>query len=122
MIRRPPRSTRTDTLFPYTTLFRSPGISERQRGRGRWLACQSVPGSDCTIKVSLNADGAAPVRPAVRFLAFEGSRPLTADRSEEHTSELQSLMRISYAVFCLKKKKKNKTIHRNNRLTRRRSN
>src|SRR3546814_2273451 len=80
MIRRPPRSTRTDTLFPYTTLFRSRGGRQqhqearlhRERGAGRAGA------------------GTHPV-----------ARP---ERSEEHTSELQSLMRISYAVFCLKKK------------------
>src|SRR3546814_4861623 len=74
MIRRPPRSTRTDTLSPYTTLFRSRGLHDDvppRRRRGRLLA---------------------------------GSRRVR-DRSEEHTSELQSLMRISYAVFCLKKKK-----------------
>src|SRR3546814_1340343 len=72
MIRRPPRSTRTDTLFPYTTLFRSPP-SARRPG--------SVPGSRSRTP------------------------PAPPYRSEEHTSELQSLMRISYAVFCLKKKK-----------------
>src|SRR3546814_9794597 len=81
MIRRPPRSTRTDTLFPYTTLFRSPG------GRAR-------------IPVIL-----------LFFLPRQSYSPAsrrftTRHRSEEHTSELQSLMRISYAVFCLKKKKK----------------
>src|SRR3546814_7403231 len=82
MIRRPPRSTRTDTLFPYTTLFRS-----------------------------------KPPRPAMAAVRAIGENPLSArwsdivvGRSEEHTSELQSLMRISYAVFCLKKK--NKYIHR----------
>src|SRR3546814_11051251 len=74
MIRRPPRSTRTDTLFPYTTLFRS----------------QLVGGGDVQHVQALNAAGAP------------------ASRSEEHTSELQSLMRISYAVFCLKKKKHKK--------------
>src|SRR3546814_6359899 len=73
MIRRPPRSTRTDTLFPYTTLFRS---ADR-----RWRC----PGSAC---------------------CGTGCRARPGSRSEEHTSELQSLMRISYAVFCLKKKKK----------------
>src|SRR3546814_2527975 len=71
MIRRPPRSTRTDTLFPYTTLFRS---SEREAGH--WI-CQQQQ---------------------------EHAAPSHATRSEEHTSELQSLMRISYAVFCLQKK------------------
>src|SRR3546814_14057367 len=85
MIRRPPRSTRTDTLFPYTTLFRSalPGrVPRRKRGAGP-LARR---------------------HPQLR-LAAPRALPLAA-RSEEHTSELQSLMRISYAVFCLKKKKK----------------
>src|SRR3546814_3481959 len=88
MIRRPPRSTRTDTLFPYTTLFRSgraaahPGayprpLSRHSRARPRGGAGAALAG------------------------------PRTGRRSEEHTSELQSLMRISYAVFCLKKKTKN---------------
>src|SRR3546814_3702608 len=81
MIRRPPRSTRTDTLFPYTTLFRS---RPRFSGQGRKY-----------IMVS-NGD----LKEATR--TYEG---FVALRSEEHTSELQSLMRISYAVFCLKKKK-----------------
>src|SRR3546814_1297768 len=80
MIRRPPRSTRTDTLFPYTTLFRSPA-------RPPCRACRRWRGP----------------RPRYRPI-----RPGEWDRSEEHTSELQSLMRISYAVFCLKKKKKQK--------------
>src|SRR3546814_5669348 len=75
MIRRPPRSTRTDTLFPYTTLFRSGGVAQ---GRG----------------------GRALDRPGPNLARHR--RP--SWRSEEHTSELQSLMRISYAVFCLKKK------------------
>src|SRR3546814_5335209 len=76
MIRRPPRSTRTDTLFPYTTLFRS------RRG-------------------SIRARFSTAATSTARFPMGCG-----AMRSEEHTSELQSLMRISYAVFCLKKKKK----------------
>src|SRR3546814_9822364 len=76
MIRRPPRSTRTDTLFPYTTLFRS----------GMILICFSGE-----PEAFFNADS------PISFV-------LTYHRSEEHTSELQSLMRISYAVFCLKKK------------------
>src|SRR3546814_2411469 len=84
MIRRPPRSTRTDTLFPYTTLFRSsPRDSRRQRRGGcspRFAASRPVP--------------------ACR----ESAPPGTIFRSEEHTSELQSLMRISYAVFCVKNK------------------
>src|SRR3546814_7689175 len=78
MIRSPPRSTRTDTLFPYTTLFRSP------------VSTRTSPG---------NSSGTQAAFPII-------GKPLAArPRSEEHTSELQSLMRISYAVFCLKKKK-----------------
>src|SRR3546814_8107780 len=104
IIRRPPRSTRTDTLFPYTTLFRSdrglpqrhhdaagpvhPGERGRRLRRGRLLS----------LPPRADADR---VRP--RALPLCRQRIL-ADRSEEHTSELQSLMRISYAVFCLKKK------------------
>src|SRR3546814_5225414 len=98
MIRRPPRSTRTDTLFPYTTLFRSE-----------------------TDSAGALIDSAADLRDVARAVAASISpnlliekvkllvtKPATASeviRSEEHTSELQSLMRISYAVFCLKKKK-----------------
>src|SRR3546814_5588892 len=95
MIRRPPRSTRTDTLFPYTTLFRS---SREFRARRR-----------------RDDDGAAGAgardggRDGDRRAAFERGLWRRSCRSEEHTSELQSLMRISYAVFCLKKKK-NRTI------------
>src|SRR3546814_2288935 len=86
MIRRPPRSTRTDTLFPYTTLFRS-----HHRFRTRFHRGRSA-------------------RPALGRGSVGGhTLPATnVVRSEEHTSELQSLMRISYAVFCLKKKKSNK--------------
>src|SRR3546814_5417641 len=91
MIRRPPRSTRTDTLFPYTTLFRSD--SARSRG----------------ISTSLDANGQnrdrhAPSRQNLRAQDARNRRCRDQARSEEHTSELQSLMRISYAVFCLKKK------------------
>src|SRR3546814_1746046 len=89
MIRRPPRSTRTDTLFPYTTLFRS-------------LA--PPPGATA---ISGNCDqpsqSASAIRPE-KITAVHLVRDI-GERSEEHTSELQSLMRISYAVFCLKKKK-----------------
>src|SRR3546814_10928794 len=87
MIRRPPRSTRTDTLFPYTTLFRSPDEPSHPCGRPdrRWPAA-------ATAGVRQHAVGAH-------------LRQCLWLRSEEHTSELQSLMRISYAVFCLKKKK-----------------
>src|SRR3546814_2131076 len=92
MIRRPPRSTRTDTLFPYTTLFRSFTPEKidttcSSNGSGEYWPC---------FKSS--------VRRAPRL------RSLWVERSEEHTSELQSLMRISYAVFCLKKKNKEQVI------------
>src|SRR3546814_10724566 len=120
MIRRPPRSTRTDTLFPYTTLFRSPNLyllcvgggragrtAQRRRtsaislwaqrsghqGQSNWYG---TPSERC-----VNGDN---VR-QVDSYAGERKRHDLAVRSEEHTSELQSLMRISYAVFCLKKKK-----------------
>src|SRR3546814_8640903 len=89
MIRRPPRSTRTDTLFPYTTLFRS---------WIRWANRYSVRGSRSLMTPSGRAG-------FVRALSMARGCPPGAARSEEHTSELQSLMRISYAVFCLKKKK-----------------
>src|SRR3546814_7808191 len=92
MIRRPPRSTRTDTLFPYTTLFRSPA-----RRRDRADREQSVRAGKRQGK------SVGPHRGRGR-----GRRQPLARRSEEHTSELQSLMRISYAVFCLKKKKPTK--------------
>src|SRR3546814_12047182 len=94
MIRRPPRSTRTDTLFPYTTLFRSHWVPA--------FAGMTMVGVEASALHS-QADG---VRQAsVRSRSVRASRPMR--RSEEHTSELQSLMRISYAVFCLKKKKTN---------------
>src|SRR3546814_14861601 len=92
MIRRPPRSTRTDTLFPYTTLFRSVGGAGEQRHRER-RACLCLQ----------------------RHRVRRGRDRHGIRRSEEHTSELQSLMRISYAVFCLKKK--NQTQHNNSGTT-----
>src|SRR3546814_1605934 len=92
MIRRPPRSTRTDTLFPYTTLFRS------ARG-GLMEADDQEQSGDDTGHRHGQPDQAG----GAQVLLDEGR---VADRSEEHTSELQSLMRISYAVFCLKKKTK----------------
>src|SRR3546814_10597612 len=98
-IRRPPRSTRTDTLFPYTTLFRS-CVAEGDP--------QSDPGAGRRIRLSAQGSAAAADRAvpgSARYVAGRerGARQARA-RSEEHTSELQSLMRISYAVFCLKKK------------------
>src|SRR3546814_3418877 len=94
MIRRPPRSTRTDTLFPYTTLFRS--LLERC-GVGSRLV--SFDANAFSTYAGLDLRG-------VRVICLSY---MNAGRSEEHTSELQSLMRISYAVFCLKKKKQIKT-------------
>src|SRR3546814_7799280 len=94
MIRRPPRSTRTDTLFPYTTLFRS-ALAARQLAR---IAGQIAPGE--TDEVHHLGRLALPVGTVADFVDAQRQ-----GRSEEHTSELQSLMRISYAVFCLKKKK-----------------
>src|SRR3546814_2774102 len=102
MIRRPPRSTRTDTLFPYTTLFRSG--ADRPGPHLRFLY-----GSSGLVVTTINSEEsfvAQPIRIGV-VLRFKNPEPWRIGwRSEEHTSELQSLMRISYAVFCLKKKKK----------------
>src|SRR3546814_3486398 len=98
MIRRPPRSTRTDTLFPYTTLFRSVAAGGLlQNGIVQGGAAEQAKALDgLTVQQKLDA--------AVALLAI--NTEFVADgRSEEHTSELQSLMRSSYAVFCLKKKK-----------------
>src|SRR3546814_6614278 len=85
MIRRPPRSTRTDTLFPYTTLFRSAELERESEGA---ITVIGIVRNESRL---------------IGRLLYESVR-----RSEEHTSELQSLMRISYAVFCLKKKTKHR--------------
>src|SRR3546814_3165750 len=98
MIRRPPRSTRTDTLFPYTTLFRSVGLGDRNRQLARQQAGERL------AEVGRHQVGVGDP-PDVAQVDLLGSRP---PRSEEHTSELQSLMRISYAVFCLKKNKQHR--------------
>src|SRR3546814_6503421 len=95
MIRRPPRSTRTDTLFPYTPLFRSHRGEHPAEERPR----RFEPGEHILGRLAMGEPHEAVARQHRR----EHQRP--AVRSEEHTSELQSLMRISYAVFCLKKKK-----------------
>src|SRR3546814_18344241 len=100
MIRRPPRSTRTDTLFPYTTLFRSARAGGDGDIDGQRPGAQRAGGADW-----LPSHGPVP-------LHRHGQR-LQGDRSEEHTSELQSLMRISYAVFCLKKKNIKQQLHHN---------
>src|SRR3546814_2618479 len=110
MIRRPPRSTRTDTLFPYTTLFRSAdrrGVEDGEEVADR--RAERCPGR--------SARGAHVGERGAFHHAMERADwhtvPIEKQRSEEHTSELQSLMRISYAVFCLKKKKKT-TQHQTN--------
>src|SRR3546814_5390792 len=103
MIRRPPRSTRTDTLFPYTTLFRSGGVAcsaalvgvppKKRTWPSAASRCQ-----DTVLRLFRSRLG-------LKACSAEDTRSSTIKRSEEHTSELQSLMRISYAVFCLKQKK-----------------
>src|SRR3546814_950462 len=106
MIRRPPRSTRTDTLFPYTTLFRSLAILPihsvfgARNGVNKAFQFLAQRRQNIIDSQALSVDAVAAIL-AVCRLRDSGYR-----RSEEHTSELQSLMRISYAVFCLKKKKK----------------
>src|SRR3546814_981017 len=104
MIRRPPRSTRTDTLFPYTTLFRSLAMTY-EFGEGDNESYLIGPGFDLAIPgfdyFQLNFYNRQTEGPR----AGDNVWQITPTRSEEHTSELQSLMRISYAVFCLKKKK-----------------
>src|SRR3546814_1607135 len=127
MMRRPPRSTRTDTLFPYTTLFRSPDrASSTQSGLAsaraqlnnalrrlgsRWCVhIEALRAPSQTYPDSAYPDPVSQLVDEERRAAFEAEEAHFESRyflrSEEHTSELQSLMRISYAVFCLKKKKK----------------
>src|SRR3546814_5269152 len=104
MIRRPPRSTRTDTLFPYTTLFRSPAAVNP--------LVQDAPfGGRAILRpnpLDMDERALAPAEQIMLQRRHRHQRVLDGriGRSEEHTSELQSLMRISYAVFCLKKKTK----------------
>src|SRR3546814_5789006 len=102
MLRRPPSSTRTDTLFPYTTLFRS-GVAQPRRAL--------APDGDLDLR---HAGGRRAGTRGIGEHVQEGEAAILHQRSEEHTSELQSLMRISYAVFCLKKKKKQKTTQKYN--------
>src|SRR3546814_8399841 len=104
MIRRPPRSTRTDTLFPYTTLFRSQ-VARRHIGDRNIVAYPVLRHVD--IGRQRRAAETAQIERQDDVL---GGAHEIGERSEEHTSELQSLMRISYAVFCLKKKKNNQQI------------
>src|SRR3546814_4740446 len=91
MVRRPPRSTRTDTLFPYTTLFRSHHqLAFRMRPADHRLGADDPAAADLDLRLEFQQE----------LLSLQAQQ----QRSEEHTSELQSLMRTSYAVFCLKKK------------------
>src|SRR3546814_2851713 len=132
MIRRPPRSTRTDTLFPYTTLFRSPVTEQRHQDRkaDRRLGCrhgEDEKHEDLAVGIAEEAGKRDKIDIHRKQHQLDGHQqddhvlavdddPGNADakqhraqgeiKSEEHTSELQSLMRISYADFCLKKKKK----------------
>src|SRR3546814_6210369 len=116
MIRRPPRSTRTDTLFPYTTLFRAPLfwlLSQLHALFGNWgwaIIALVVLIKAVFFKLSekqyLSMAKMRKLQPRIEALKERYGE----DRSEEHTSELQSLMRISYAVFCLKKKKQTSDI------------
>src|SRR3546814_8531903 len=117
MIRRPPRSTRTDTLFPYTTLFRSELLAVRLiEQSARFGEVARPPGGD-GYRIGQEEAQGNQLAPLAKDDPFGGLRDghvaahhishrngLAMQRSEEHTSELQSLMRISYAVFCLKKK------------------
>src|SRR3546814_1611530 len=122
MLRRPPRSTRTDTLFPYTTLFRSEPrfprhlVRDRSASAARLRARQGAaaltsPGGRSSATCA--GKEVVPLGPHLSPRRLICRRPRDCRsrgyRSEEHRSELQSLMRISYAVFCLKKKKQNKT-------------
>src|SRR3546814_10288097 len=105
MIRRPPRSTRTDTLFPYTTLFRSFGPWGGLRfGDLATLAIRAFPEWPVDVVAGAEAPPAFDDTLASDAVEYDIADPAFHPRSEEHTSELQSLMRISYAVFCLKKK------------------
>src|SRR3546814_14390628 len=117
MIRRPPRSTRTDTLFPYTTLFRSrvrldgvnllPPLTTSPHLRG--LSTVTVFGSLNFVAARAGTGTTPPILKCPWQMGMDTAQlKRFTRRSEEHTSELQSLMRISYAVFCLKKKKKTK--------------
>src|SRR3546814_1250101 len=109
MIRRPPRSTRTDTLFPYTTLFRSDPRS--LRGTRQEMGAASAETQIALRQRRLPSALTIILRMSDCVFSSSAAMPCVITGSEEHTSELQSLMRISYAVFCLKKKKKTHPTH-----------
>src|SRR3546814_10895263 len=122
MGRRPPRSTRTDTLFPYTTLFRSIQVDYDTQGVANDAQATRPRGGGVRVVNDESWTALGPLEHSVSVAAAQDSDllaragweansrapPYPRIRSEEHTSELQSLMRISYAVFCLKKKKQDK--------------
>src|SRR3546814_4172395 len=117
MIRRPPRSTRTDTLFPYTTLFRSLADPDADARKEQLHEILREP-AHCGHRRpdgERSGDQADAVGALLVGITRDRNAEQRIERSEEHTSELQSLMRISYAVFCLKKKK-NKILSTYNRL------
>src|SRR3546814_6892084 len=107
MIRLPPRSTRTDTLFPYTTLFRSSKTLSRELAPDGITVNNVLPGYTRTQRLEQILDD----RSASTGKSRDAIAATMLSRSEEHTSELQSLMRISYAVFCLKKKQPTNTMY-----------
>src|SRR3546814_9273959 len=117
MNRRPPRTTRTETLFPYTTLFRSAlqeGGGQRAAVAGNRRKCDAELGIDAepggvTVWTRYTLTSCRSVTVCFACAGVEPAEAIRQNRSEEHTSELQSLMRISYAVFCLKKKIKKTT-------------
>src|SRR3546814_2610708 len=109
MIRRPPRSTRTDTLFPYTTLFRSFDLVTGQRPNTGRLGISDAYWNSFEGSAA-RTFGAHALALGLSYAGYSDDNRTHTTRSEEHTSELQSLMRISYAVFCLKKK--NNTKHK----------
>src|SRR3546814_3343961 len=117
MLLRPPRATRTDTLFPYTTRFRSTPASAKQR-----ITSTALPGVSSLGFRMIEQPAAiagASLRTTLRAGKFHAQKAATGPtgRSEEHTSELQSLMRISYAVFCLKKKIKSALLQLNSHVS-----
>src|SRR3546814_5781712 len=121
MIRRPPRSTRTDTLFPYTTLFRSHDADRERATEGRGAMIRLAAALTASASLLVNQPALAQDHSRHQGMSMPGMQMPTPQkpaakkavakkpRSEEHTSELQSLMRISYAVFCLKKKNNTNT-------------
>src|SRR3546814_5562429 len=123
MIRRPPGSTRSDTRFPYTTLFRSAKTDRAHEGLAAQFADHSIERAYRAVVGGRPVPASGTVTGAIArsntnrkkmALAEDGPHRQKRGRSEEHTSELQSLMRISYAVFCLKKKKHKKTTNIHN--------